>query len=296
MRALAVFTLFLIGCLLLSAILHYPLFSLLQHIADIPPHKLVTRGGKLLALPGFFLLVVWIGLYSRQALGYGLPKPTFIRQMALGWLVGLAILLLLAGTLITLDVRVFKPLKDSFVQDLIKTLASGLIAGLLVALIEETFFRGAMFQAIRRQGTALSAITLTSLLYAAVHFIDPLPLPKGEPVEWLSGLQILGSAFWQFGEWATFDSFIALFAVGVFLGLVRERHGNIAYCIGLHAGWVLVIKCTKKFSSNAGGEWGFLTGNYDGVTGYLAFAWISLLAISYYLISKGPKETGNPTA
>lgn len=284
MRALGIFTLFLAASLLLSALLHYPLHLLLGDLAGIPPHKLITRAGKLLALPGFFLLIIWLGLYSRPALGYGLPRPHFIRQMAIGWVIGTLILLALAAALIALDIRVLHRIRDGFWQDLIKTLASGLVAGLLVALIEETFFRGALFQAIRRNGPAASAIALSSLLYAALHFIDPQPLPAGEPVGWFSGLQILSTAFGQFGEWATFDSFIALAAVGVFLGLVREYNGNIAYCIGLHAGWVTVIKCTKEFTNfNAKGEWAFLVGNYDGMTGYLAGAWISLLAIAYYL-------------
>lgn len=295
MRALAIFTLFLGGFLLLSAGLHYPLYSLLQHASDIEPHKLITRAGKLLAVPGFILLIIWLGLNSKQALGYGLNRPTFLRQMLIGWLFGVLILMVLAATLVGLEVRVFKAMDEEFWFDLGKVLVSGLVGGLLVGLIEETFFRGALFQAIRRQGSAFSAIALSSLLYAAVHFIDPLPLPEGEPVGWFSGLQILSTAFWQFGEWATFDSFIALFTVGVFLGLVRERSGNIAYCIGLHAGWVLVIKCTKKFTSNAGGEWAFLTGNYDGMTGYLAAAWISLLAVGFYLISKHRQGKESPS-
>lgn len=286
MRPLAIFTLFLGGFLLLSAALHYPLFLLLQHVSDIEPHKLITRAAKLLALPGFALLVIWLGLNSKPALGYGLSRPQFLRQMLIGWLLGVLILTALAVSLIGLEVRVFKTVGQDFWQILGKTVVIGLISGLLVGFIEETFFRGALFQAIRRQSSALSAIILSSLFYAALHFIDPLPLPKGEPVGWLSGLQILSTAFWQFGDWATFDSFLALFAVGVFLGLVRERNGNIAYCIGLHAGWVTVIKCTKKFTSNAGGEWAFLTGNYDGITGYLAGAWIGLLAVCYLLYTR----------
>jgi membrane protease YdiL (CAAX protease family) len=292
MRALGIFTLFLAAFLLLSALLHYPLYLLLADLTEIQPHKLITRVGKLLALPGFFLLVAWLGLYSRQALGYGLPRPRFIQQIIIGWAVGTLILLALAAALVALDVRVLQRLKEGFWLELIKALASGLIAGLLVALIEETFFRGALFQAIRRSGSALSAILLSSLLYAALHFIDPLSLPTGETVGWLSGLQILGGAFWQFGEWATFDSFIALVAVGIFLGLVRERSGNIAYCIGLHAGWVMIIKATKAFTNlNPRGDWAWLVGSYDGMTGYLAGAWIGLLAIAFFLYGRWRDST-----
>ncbi len=48
---------------------------------------------------------------------------------------------------------------------------TGLATGLVVALIEETFLRGAMQSAIARESGALAAIVLMSLVYAATHFI-----------------------------------------------------------------------------------------------------------------------------
>jgi len=240
MRAFAIFTGFLAGCLLISALIHYPLHLLLDGLLELPAHKQVTRVGKLIALPGFFLLISWLGLYNRKALGFGLPRPIYLHKIFTGWLYGILILAILSAALIGLGVRTPDPIHDDFLFVLIKTLISGLIGGLLIGLIEEAFFRGAMYQAIRRNGSVFSAIIFSSLLYAAVHFIDPVRLTGS--VDWLSGLQILGGAFWKFGDWATFDSFIALFAVGIFLGVVRERTGNIAYCIGLHAGWVLIIQ------------------------------------------------------
>ena len=282
MRAFAVFTGFLACCLLISALLHYPLYLLLDGLLELPAHKQVPRVAKLIALPGFFLLIIWLGLYHRKALGFGLPRPVFLHQIFIGWLYGIAILATLSAVLIGLGVRTLDPIGDEFLFDLLKTLISGLVGGLLIGLIEETFFRGAMYQAIRRNGPAVSAITFSALLYTAVHFIDPVRLSG--PVDWFSGLQILGGAFWQLGDWATLDSFVALFVVGLFLGMVREQTGNIAYCIGLHAGWVLIIKCTKKFTSNNhGSEWAFLTGNYDGITGYLAAIWLLLLILFYWL-------------
>ena len=285
MRAFGIFTSFLACCLLISALFHYPLHLLLNSFLEVPVHKQVPRIAKIIALPGFFLLIAWLGLYTRKALGFGQPRPTFLHQILIGWLYGILILIILSTLLISLGIRTLDPIDNDFLFTLTKTLLSGLIGGLLIGLIEETFFRGAMYQAIRRQGRAFSAITFTSLLYAAVHFIDPIKLT--EPVDWFSGLQILSGSFWQLGDSTTFDSFIALFAVGAFLGLVREHTSNIAYCIGLHAGWVLIIKCTKKFTSNNhSSEWAFLTGTYDGITGYLAAMWLALLMLLYWLYLK----------
>jgi len=285
MRAFAIFTGFLASCLLISALLHYPLYLLLDGLLEVPAHKQVPRAAKLIALPGFFLLITWLGLYNRKALGFGLPRATYLHQVFIGWLYGALILIILSTALIGFEIRTLDPIDDDFLFDFTKTLTSGLIGGLLIGLIEEIFFRGAMHQAIRRYSSASTAIIFTSLLYAAVHFIDPVRFT--EPIDWFSGIQILSGAFWQLGDWATFDSFIALLAVGAFLGLVRERTGNIAYCIGLHAGWVLVIKCTKQFTSNNhDSEWAFLTGTYDGITGYLAALWLLLLMMLYAVYSK----------
>ncbi|VAW40144.1 Cytosine/purine/uracil/thiamine/allantoin permease family protein [hydrothermal vent metagenome] len=291
MRPLGIFICFLAICLLVSALLHYPLHLLLEGLIEMPAHKQVTRFGKLLMLPGFFLLIRWLDLYSREALGFGEPRPLFLRQMVIGWFFGILILTILTGTLTSLGIRVLKPFESPFFGDVIKTLSGGLLAGLLVGIVEESFFRGALFQAIRRRGPAISAIIFSSLLYASVHFIKPLPLEG--PVGWFSGLQILSGAFWQFGEWATFDSFLALFMAGVFLALVRERTGSIACCIGLHAGWVLVIKCTKDFTyTNPASKWAFLTGDYDSVTGYLAAGLLGVLALGYWIKGTRLKAKG----
>ncbi len=296
MRAFVIFTGFLASCLLISALFHYPLHLLFDGLIEVPAHKQVPRIAKLIALPGFFLLIIWLGLYHRKALGFGLPRPIFLHQMFVGWLYGIFILAALSATLIALGVRTPEAIGDDFLFDLAKTVISGLIGGVLIGLIEETFFRGAMYQAIRRNGSVYSAIIFTSLLYAAVHFIDPVRLTGN--VDWLSGLHILRGSFGQLGEWATFDSFLALVAVGTFLGMVRERTGNIAYCIGLHAGWVVIIKLTKQFTNNNhGSEWAFLTGSYDGITGYLAAAWLLLLTLLYWLYSnKKPSTVERDTA
>ncbi len=47
------------------------------------------------------------------------------------------------------------------------------------------------------------------------------------------------------------DAFLCLAAVGVLLGMVRALTGNIAACIGLHAGWVAVIYVVRETSNVA---------------------------------------------
>jgi hypothetical protein len=82
-----------------------------------------------------------------------------------------------------------------------------------------------------------------------------------------------------------------LFAVGMFLSLVRERNGNIALALGLHAGWVMVIKVGQYLTAlHPDAPLAQLVGSYDGIIGWLAAAWISLLAWLYTRRSPAPKR------
>ena len=81
------------------------------------------------------------------------------------------------------------------------------------------------------------------------------------------------------------DSFLALAAVGVFLSLIRLKTGSLAQCIGVHAGWVLVIKVFRKMTDlDPMSPWAFLVGNYDGTIGYLALGYVLMLGLAYYWI------------
>lgn len=273
MRAFLLFILLMLVSLLLSALINYPLYGLLQESMSKGPHKLINTVAKLIAIPGFILIVRYFAIDNRNGLGYGIAKPAFFRDLLWGWLSGLSILLLLSVALLLFGVRTIDLPAEAWQPLLLKTLLVALIGGLLIGFIEETFFRGGLFGAIRRDHGFLVTMLLSSLFYAGLHFIRPLPLAGDETQAWYSGLLILAGAFDQYADWRIFDSFLALFGLGVFLAVVRERTGNIAYCIGLHAGFVFVIKTVRKFTElNPDSDFSFLVGNYDGMIGYLSAA------------------------
>jgi hypothetical protein len=88
--------------------------------------------------------------------------------------------------------------------------------------------------------------------------------------------------FTDSADWRNLDSFVALILVGVFLGMVRERTGHIGWCIGLHAGWVFVIQVARYLTDgNDASPYAFLTGDYDGVIGWLAAGWLATLSAGY---------------
>jgi len=278
MPAFLIFLAYLLLLLALAAGLLPILDLAVGQIADVRPDRLFYRSAMLFGLIGLWPLLRWMALRGHLAWGYDLPRRTFLRQIWRGWLAGVAILAGLLALEWLGGIRL--PNTDLPAAKLGAALASGLIGGLAVGFIEETFFRGVMHHAMRRSLSFASTAALTAALYASLHFTRPPRLTADAEVHWDTGWQLLagmGAAYQQ--PWLLLDSWLALFAVGVFLSLVRERTGNIALAIGLHAGWVVVIKLGKTATElQPDAPLAFLVGSYDGVIGWLAVAWISLLA------------------
>lgn len=249
---------------------------------DAPFHKVVMRTLQLLALLGLWPLLVVLGRNDRRAWGYGQTRREFLRQLALGLAAGVAMLAVLVGTLLVLGVRVPEPDLEWSKVHVPGLVAGAVLAALVIGFIEETWFRGALFGALASGAGVLAATAVTAVLYSAVHFVKSSVVIEQAAVGWLSGFSVIAGAFHRFGSTAIVDSALALAAAGVLLALVRARTGGIAACIGLHAGWVIVIKVTREVTDfEVGSPWAFLAGRYDGVTGYLALGWLAVLALLY---------------
>jgi uncharacterized protein len=275
MRETSLFFLYLIACLVLAAFLTWPLMQ--TGWIDQDPQRVMGRLAQAAILIGLWPVLRAMGVADRGSLGYAAPFPGFLSTLGLGWLAGVAILSALALALVALEVRIpeARPLAA-----LTTKIGQALIGGLLVALIEETFFRGAMYAAVARRAGAGSAILWSALLYALLHFMKPRSLPEGVAYDWAANWGIFLSTFTSPWQWRNLDSVVALFLVGIFLGLVRRRTGHIGWCIGLHAGWVFVIQVTRSLSDgNDDAALAWLAGDYDGVIGWLAAAWIGVLAL-----------------
>src|SRR5262245_23823041 len=154
MRSFLLFLALLVGSLILAAALTYPAWLVVGLISVEPFHRVMHRVAMLIALIGLIVLVRKLGLSNRESLGFGLPARRFAQQLAIGWLCGLALMLPLTALLFGLDIRVLRP--DAHVAPVI---VQGLVSGLLIALIEETFFRGVLFSAVARTSGTLAAMT-----------------------------------------------------------------------------------------------------------------------------------------
>jgi membrane protease YdiL (CAAX protease family) len=279
MRALGWFLAAILGTLVLAALLAWPVWQVAHAIQpDWPFHKIVSRLWQLLLLLGLVVAVRRLGLHTRADWGYGLPRPQFLRQAGAGFAIGLATMLPMSIAIVALGIRAFLP--DLTAVIVLEGIATGLVAGLLVAIIEETFFRGLMFRAVSRESGIAFAVAATAILYSAVHFLARVRVPTAD-VGWDSGFALLGVAFTRFADPLSIaDSFITLALVGVLLALVRARTGAIAAGIGLHMGWICVIKSTTYATDPvAGADYGYLIGSLDGYTGWLVAAWALLMIL-----------------
>lgn len=271
----------------ISGLLTYPAWSLLQEFADVPIHRVMNRIGMLVLAITTILFLRRKGLANKTTLGYGIPRPLFVRQMLLGFAAGVLLMMPLVAATFGLELRTLSArfiASDAPTLFVAKLVLQGLLTGWVVAFLEETFCRGAMYTVIQRESGLLAAILLPTFLYAATHFLGgELRLPADQ-VTYLSGLQVTANLFERFATpWDFFDSFLALCSLGVLLAFIRMRTNAIAGCIGLHAGGVTVIVTMRNLSTiDPTHAMHWLVGDYDGVIGLMAFVWISVVAAVYW--------------
>ena len=108
------------------------------------------------------------------------------------------------------------------------------VSALVVALIEESLFRGALQGVVRRSSSEAAAIIFVSAIYAVVHFLKP-PETVQMRITWSSGFSQALLACGQFAEWRlVIGGFATLFLVGTVLGYARMRTRSLWMPVGLH--------------------------------------------------------------
>ena len=266
------FVMVLLGAMLVAAVLSPWMQWMLSPLQVFPLHRVFSRLTMLGVLAGTLWLLRRKDLARREVLGYDLPWPAFARRLLLGLAAGLLLMTAALAPLFLLGVREWNPARTAHLPLL---LLKGLGSGLLVALIEETFFRGAMQGALLRQNARRLALFAVPAFYAAVHFLGRASSVPADEVNATSGFTALSGFFSLYAHpLLLLDAFLALYFVGLLLALLRQRMGDIACCIGLHAGFVAMIAVFRKLSLPGASDWSFLVGRFDGLLG----TWIALLA------------------
>ena len=281
MRALGLFVAAIAAAVLLAAAIAYPLYVVVH---PLQPEWRFDRIAARAWIPIVVLLLVWVmrrrRLSTAADFGYGAPRPRWLRQFAIGLAAGVATMLPVTLSMLALGLRV--PPVGLALGTVGKALLAGLGSGLAVGFGEETLFRGVIQGAVVRElRRPMAAIALVAALFAAVHLLTKTQIPH-EQVAWNSGLALLEGALSNFAALPlVLDRLLALFSVGMLLGLVTWWTGSIAFAVGLHAGWVWMMRATVGATQlDPGAPLAWLVSGDDGYTGWLVLAWTLVITLA----------------
>jgi membrane protease YdiL (CAAX protease family) len=274
----------LVSAGLLAASISYPIYGLTARMAPWPFHRVASRIAMLVAALGLAWLCRHLGIANKRDLGYGLPRRRFLTVSLLWGAVGMATAAVGAAFLMATHLRIpadGAPLASA--AGFLHLLLVGLASGLAVALIEETVMRGAMHSAIARESGQWTAVLLTAPLFAILHFFAKARIPP-DLLHWSSGFDLLGRSFAPLAHPAlVFDAFLAWLAVSLVLSLTRSLTGNIAAAIGLHAGWVVVLRMLQEGTvRGTDPSYGVWVGAFDGLLGLWVLPWAAVIGASLW--------------
>ena len=284
MRAFAWF----IGAILLAgligALLAYPAYELTSTFASWAFHRVASRVAMLVLIAELVWLCRRLNLRRARDFGYGLPWRRFLKLSAMWGAIGIATAAVGAAFLLSTHLRVVSPDFTPTVLNFARIFLIGLSSGVAVALLEETVIRGAMHTAVERESGPWTAALLTAPLFAVLHFFAKTRIAP-EDVGWGSGFELLLRSFSPLAQPAmVFDSFLSWLIVGLILSLTRVLTGNIAVAIGLHAGWVIVLRMLQEGTNSAEApQYAFWVGRFDGLLGYWLMPWGICIAIALWL-------------
>jgi len=283
------------GVFLFGSLLAWPLWELIQNTPIKTWHpsinnatfgRVTNRSFLITALLGIWPLSRHLKCSSKSDFGFNITKQNFSKEFLRGY--GLGIISLTALALILYFSKLIIPRDNISTHMISSAIIGGIITGIIVGFIEEIFFRGILTRVFSLASNFTLAVLASSFIYAAVHFIKGPSHMIYEQIHWYSGFIHLKNAFHLYTNSAFIGSFLTLFTVGIFLAALTLKRGNIALAIGTHAGWVCIIKITQTCTTrnnNSPQRW--LIGNYDNITGYLAFAWLIIIClIAWHLLTK----------
>ncbi len=246
-----------------------PSVPALETAARMPFARYVNRGLLIVALLGLPFFVRGAGV--RRWSDVGIP-PGLIRWKRFGAAFALGFFSLAVVCAITLLAggRLLKPRSPG---ELAGQLLGVLATALIVAVIEELLFRGAMFGMLRRAMRWPAALAVSSAVYAITHFMHRGETPP--TVDWLSGLRVLPTMLGGMTDVRTlFPAFLSLTLAGVILGLAYQWTGDLSASIGIHAGWIFWLKfygfATRRAPEVDPWFWG---------SGRLVDGWLALAAL-----------------
>jgi membrane protease YdiL (CAAX protease family) len=210
-------------------------------LRQLPFEKVTSRCVLLSVLGGAFVMMRCAGLTTAGKQGFRRGarwKGAVGRGFLMG---GVTMALLLAAAWLT-DAYVLRA--GGMTGKLWLKTVGNLVGAMLIGYIEEWLFRGVIFGSLRKAMGVIAAALISSAFFSAVHFARP-ENPVGVVYgHWYSAFQLMphlfssGDFYWGHEGYKAFT----LFFMGLTLCLFYAWRGDLYFIIGLHAGWVWVMR------------------------------------------------------
>ncbi|MFH0878210.1 MAG: CPBP family intramembrane glutamic endopeptidase [Lentisphaerota bacterium] len=273
-----------VGAVLLAALVAPQVFNLLlwmgrrfpsmENLRDLEFISMASRCVLFFLLAGLYPAMRIGGLRSWNGLGLGRGGGwEFVRAFCLG--AGTMLVIYAAGLL----VGAFSFLTPDWGEVAGKS-AAYLAGALLVGLIEETVFRGALFGSLTRLVGFAGAALFSSVFFSSVHFMEPDPAIGTVYGHWYSGFLLFSQAFRAVSGGPAFPFCVTLFLMGMVLCAFYQYYGRLHFSIGLHAGWVWLMRISDYFIQSDDKRWEVLFGQEAAVPR----SWVAVGMMSVYLI------------
>jgi len=243
---------YLAATVLLGALLAPPLFWLgqavaargvLTFLAETEFQKFFNRAVLVAAIALLWPATRWLRIGGWSELGLE-PDPRWWRRFLTGFAVAALVVGAMAAVYVALDIYDWKKRDLPWIA-----LPRLLLSALIIALLEEALFRGAIFGLFRRSMRPIVALFAVTFIFAAVHFLKPNDGVVITEVRWDSGFALLPHVFHQFGEPMTLlAGFTTIFTLGWVVGAATLRTRSLWLGIGFHAGLVFVKMSFSKFT------------------------------------------------
>jgi hypothetical protein len=246
------------GCLIafaiLSAALIAPIVSYAIHFATrtesdtVEPnrvefHDILFQATVVSLAIGLLLGAKWTGVRTLDEFGFPRIERSDLHVVAIayGGFAAILVLMIVGATAVGVnEVAITRtPVK------IVLKLFEALLSGVLVGLIEETFFRGFLLLHLRRYIGTVLAVAFSTMLYAFAHFIVPVAKPRRfvlesfEPLRGVYELPAFVTPYRDLAETAPF--FVTLVVLGLLLSLAALRTRSLFLPIALHAAAVTVV-------------------------------------------------------
>lgn len=243
-------------------------------LQNVPFRRVVSRCLIVLALIGMWPLLRALGARSRSEIGLA-QTDHWTTDIPAGVLIGWGLVALAAGICLAVGAAEL----DSKVS-VASRIPAALLSAVVVAILEEILFRGAILTALCRVWGATGGLWASSALYAIVHFFSRAPDPT--EVQWDSGFFILGGMLQGFIDFEqVIPGFFSLTLLGVILGLAYQKTGALFMSMGIHGGIVFGAKLFSAAANSAPGANVWLWGTEKLIDGWFAFSLMALVTLAF---------------